>query len=204
MIRPLPRAAQTAEVGRYGVRPQAKLDPDGMQSRQLAVVGDADVSTLNTQVAECRAHFGAERKVLPFRTLRPAHGRPVFSDVARYANLDSYQVACQVAADPAGHAAGCPGRRSRRPARLDAGRPPRCRATARALPRLRRRTGIRRGRRVRRGRTTAHRRSQSDESVDRLRAGESDRVPLRSGGPCSSPIRSVIVEMPSPQPRAMS
>ena len=114
-------AAQAAEVGRYCVRPHAKLDPDSMQSRQLTVVGDPDVSALNAQVAECRAHFGAQRKVLPFRTLRPAHGRPVFSDVARYANFDSYQFLVIWQPTKLGTQLSCPGPRSRRPARRHAG-----------------------------------------------------------------------------------
>src|SRR5687768_1517615 len=85
-------AAQTAEVSRDHLRPQTKLCPDGMQSRQLAVVGDADVSALNAQIAESAADFGAERILLPIRALRPAHGRPVPGDVTRYADFDSNQV----------------------------------------------------------------------------------------------------------------
>jgi hypothetical protein len=48
--------AQAAEVGR--VRAQAKLDPDSMQSRQLAIVGDPDMRAPNAHFAECSDHFG--------------------------------------------------------------------------------------------------------------------------------------------------
>src|SRR4029450_6069779 len=87
-----PDAAQPTEVGRYGIRSQAQLNPDGMQGRQLAVIGHANMSALDSQVSQGCAHFGAEREVLPLWALRQAHSCPVFGDVSWHTDFHCDQL----------------------------------------------------------------------------------------------------------------
>src|SRR4029453_11027511 len=58
-------AAPPTEVGRYGIRPQSQLNPNGMQGRQLTVIGYADMNAVDSQVSQSGAHPCAEREVLP-------------------------------------------------------------------------------------------------------------------------------------------
>src|SRR4030095_1025200 len=87
-----PDAAHPTEVGRYGIRSKAQLNPDGMQGCQLAVVGHANMSALDSQVSQGRSHFRGEREVLPLWALRQAHSCPVFSDVSRHTDFHRDQL----------------------------------------------------------------------------------------------------------------
>jgi hypothetical protein len=85
-------AAQATEVCRDGVRWQAKLASDGMQSGQLALVGDPDVNTLDAEFVECRADLRAKWEVVPLRTLRETHRGSIRGYKAWDTNLDGNQV----------------------------------------------------------------------------------------------------------------
>ena len=195
-MRPLPTRADRRVPYRIG--PQAQLGPDGMQSCQLAVVGDADVrARLPSSLS--RQRFGAEREVLPLGL------------------SDKLTVARSSAIKPGTPISTLSMLASRQPGELGA------LAVSAANPASGRRRRWKRhtvAPSARPGVDAANWNPSRSTRTPRTHHGSPSRSIGRVGRPApgrrigsssftirralSSPTRSVIVEMPSPQPRAMS
>jgi lycopene cyclase domain-containing protein len=84
--------AYPAEIGRNRVRLQVKFASNRVQGCQLAVVGDANMNALNSEIVERPVDFRAQRKRSPLGALGQAHCGTVRCNPARHANFDRNQV----------------------------------------------------------------------------------------------------------------
>ena len=198
-----------AEIDDDALRVEPEFEPGGVQAGEMTVVAEPDVGVADPEPGEDVVEQFGEGDVVPVQGVGRTDHRAVVGDVPRDPDLDGDQRT----------ALGEPGDLSAQRVE-DQGHPGLTGVVERSVHRVRgqltptdsgdTQAGCGRCRAGRRARTTVRRRSRWVWSVDRRPGGGGGGVvgsgpsSMTSRRDRSSPIRSVIVEMPESDPWAMS